>query len=94
MNDIAVIVKDLMALSIQKKVTISTAESCTGGLLAYSFTKNMRRFLNFNKNQLKKLSSNSQKCFDENFNLLSKKNSLSELIKKDLKNANIQKNII
>ena len=31
---------------------------------------------------------------DENFNLLSKKNSLSELIKKDLKNANIQKNII
>ena len=61
---------------------------------SYSFTKNMRRFLNFNKNQLKKLSSNSQKCFDENFNLLSKKNSLSELIKKDLKNANIQKNII
>ena len=38
MNDIAVIVKDLMALSIQKKVTISTAESCTGGLIAKCIT--------------------------------------------------------
>ena len=38
MNDIAVIVKDLMALSIQKKVTISTAESCTGGLISKYIT--------------------------------------------------------
>ena len=38
MNDIAVIVKDLMALSIQKKITISTAESCTGGLISKYIT--------------------------------------------------------
>ena len=38
MNDITVIVKDLMALSIKKKITVSTAESCTGGLISKYLT--------------------------------------------------------
>ncbi len=38
MNDITVIVKDLMALSISKSMTISTAESCTGGLISKFLT--------------------------------------------------------
>lgn len=32
--------KKLLNKLIEEKITISTAESCTGGLLAYSFTKN------------------------------------------------------
>ena len=38
MNDITVIVKDLMALSIKKKITVSTAESCTGGMISKYLT--------------------------------------------------------
>tara|TARA_B100000686_G_scaffold120569_1_gene127589 strand:- start:1324 stop:1809 length:486 start_codon:yes stop_codon:yes gene_type:complete len=38
MNDITAIVKDLMALSIKKKITVSTAESCTGGLISKYLT--------------------------------------------------------
>ena len=33
--------KKILNKLINKKITISTAESCTGGLLAYSFTKNI-----------------------------------------------------
>jgi len=33
--------KKLLNKLIKEKISISTAESCTGGLLAYSFTKNM-----------------------------------------------------
>ena len=33
--------KNIIKKLIIKKISISTAESCTGGLLAYSFTKNM-----------------------------------------------------
>ena len=32
--------KKIINKLINKKITVSTAESCTGGLLAYSFTKN------------------------------------------------------
>ena len=32
--------KKVLEKLISKKISISTAESCTGGLLAYSFTKN------------------------------------------------------
>ena len=32
--------KKLLNKLINKKISISTAESCTGGLLAYSFIKN------------------------------------------------------
>ena len=32
--------KKLLDKLIEKKITVSTAESCTGGLLAYSFIKN------------------------------------------------------
>ena len=32
--------KNILNKLINKKITVSTAESCTGGLLAYSFTKN------------------------------------------------------
>jgi PncC family amidohydrolase len=32
--------KKILNKLISKRITISTAESCTGGLLAYSFTKN------------------------------------------------------
>ena len=38
MNDITAIVKDLMALSIKKKITVSTAESCTGGMISKYLT--------------------------------------------------------
>lgn len=38
MNDILEVVKDLMNLAIQKNVTVSTAESCTGGLIAKYLT--------------------------------------------------------
>ena len=32
--------KKILIRLINKKITLSTAESCTGGLLSYSFTKN------------------------------------------------------
>ena len=32
--------KKILNKLINKKITISTAESCTGGLIAYSFIKN------------------------------------------------------
>ncbi len=38
MNDISEIIKDLMSLSVTKNIMISTAESCTGGLVSKYLT--------------------------------------------------------
>ena len=45
-----------------------------------SFAKILKRFENLTKKQIKKLSTNSFKCFKHNFDLLSDKNSLSKLL--------------
>ena len=45
-----------------------------------SFAKILKRFENLTKKQIKKLSTNSFKCFKHNFDLSSDKNSLSKLL--------------
>ena len=50
-----------------------------------SFSKKLNKFDKLNKKQLIKMSNNASKCFKDNFDLSSKKNSLGKLLKKILK---------
>ena len=50
-----------------------------------SFSKKLNEFDKLNKKQLIKMSNNALKCFKDNFDLSSKKNSLDKLLKKNLK---------
>ena len=48
-----------------------------------SFSNILKKFNNLNKNNLRKLSNNSYKCFKKNFDISINKNSLSNLLKKN-----------
>ena len=50
-----------------------------------SFAEILKKFNELNSNDLKKMSKNATKCFKKNFDLSSNKNSLGELLKKNLK---------
>ena len=49
-----------------------------------SFTRNFKKFINFNTKTKKDMSKNSTKCFNSNFNLRSNQNSLFNLLKNEL----------
>ena len=52
---------------------------------ASDFSKILFKFHMLNKEEIKKFSKNSLLCFKENFDLMSKKNSLSSYIKSEIK---------
>ena len=49
-----------------------------------SFAKILKKFNKLNSNDLKKISNNAFNCFEKNFDLLSNKNSLGKLLKKNI----------
>lgn len=53
-----------------------------------SFYKAFNKFILLNKRSVNQMSNNARKCFDSNFNLRSKKNSLFNLIKNDFSAKN------
>ena len=52
------------------------------------FCKAFNKYISLSKSLKKKMSNDSMKCFNSNFNLKSKKNSLSSLIKKEFNAQN------
>ena len=53
-----------------------------------NFSKALQKFNSLTKKQTLKMSKNSYRCFNENFNLQSRKNSLDQLLKKNIKKIN------
>ena len=49
-----------------------------------SYKRIITKFNSLNKSKVKKMSQNSQLCFKKNFNLISDKDRLYNLIKKDI----------
>ena len=83
------------SLSLGKPVLITDKVNIAKDILNYnaglvssntvnSFSKKLNKFEQINKKQLIKISKNALKCFRDNYNLSSNKNSLGQLLKKEL----------